>query len=278
MNRYLKLLHYELFRIRKLYAALFALTLLLQFAGIFLFAHSYLNQVREAMFTESISAADYAAKYGPTSFYRYTTGSLFFTGPIAICASALLLYVFLIWYRDWLGKNMFIYRLLMIPASRMSVYLAKLTAILLLVLGLVAFELLILPLQNAAFNGYVPSDLRYSFSIPDIVATHPLLKILVPNRIGDFLLYYGAGLAGVIVVFTAILFERSFRFKGAIGAVVYGAATVLIFVLPAFVAESAFPNYLYPRELWWMELAIGFLIGCGSLGLSSYLIKNKVTV
>jgi hypothetical protein len=278
MIRYLKLLHYELFRIRKLYLALFALTLLLQFAGLYLFAHSYMARAHKAMLTESISAAGYVANYGTTSFYRYTVSSIWFAGPIAIGAAVLLIYVFLIWYRDWFGKNMFIYRLLMLPVSRMSVYLAKLSAIVLLVLGLVAFELLIVPVQNAAFNVLVPSEFRDSFAVSDIVALHPLLEILAPARLMDFVLYYAAGLTGVIVAFTAILIERSFRIKGAIGGLAYGAAAVLVFILPVFISEAFFPNYLYPWEIFGIELAVGLLIACGSLGFSSYLLKNKISV
>jgi hypothetical protein len=279
VNHYLKLVHYELFRIRKMYMALFAMTLLLQFAGLFLYAYSYLARAHRTMLVESISAAAYVARYGgEISFSRYTANSIWFVSPIAIGASVLLIYVFLIWYRDWFGKNMFIYRLLMIPTSRMNVYLAKLSAILLLVLGLVAFELLIIPLQNATFSLIVPSDFRDSFATSDIAANHPLLNILVPNHVLDFMLYYTAGVTGVTVVFTSILIERSYRMKGAIGGIAYAALAVLLLILPIGISESFFPNYLYLREIFGIELAVGLLIACGSLGLSAYLLKNKVTV
>lgn len=278
MSRYLKLVHYELFRIRKMYLALIALTLLLQFAGLYVFAHSYKSRAHEIMLAESIRAADYALKYGPTNFYRYTVDGLWFMGPIAVGAAVLLLYVFLIWYRDWFGKNMFVYRLLMIPTSRMNVYMAKLSAILLLVLGLIGFQLLLIPLQNAAFNGLVPSDFRDPLAVADIVPTHPLLRVLAPAHFLDFVLFYTAGATAVIVVFTAILIERSYRIKGAIGGIAYGAIAVLVFLLPLFISEGLLPNYLYPYELFGLELAAGLLIAFGSLGLSAYLLRNKVTV
>ncbi|WP_248926659.1 hypothetical protein [Paenibacillus hamazuiensis] len=278
MSRYFKLLHYELFRVRKIYLALFAVILILQLAGMYLYAHSYLSMAGETMRAESLSAAQYIAKYRPTSFYSYTVNSALFSGAIALAASVLLIYVFLIWYRDWLGKNMFIYRLLMIPASRMSVYLAKLSAILLMVLGLVAFELLVVPVQNAAFNALVPSELRYSNTVADIVASHTYLQIVMPVRFVDFIVYYAAGAAGVVIIFTAILIERCFRIKGAVGAIAYGAIAVVVFILPVFMAEELFPAHFYPQEIVWMEAALGTLIACGSLALSAYLLKNKVTV
>ena len=42
---------------------------------------------------------------------------MWFLGPIALCIAALIIYVFFIWYRDWLGKNTFAYRLLMLPTD-----------------------------------------------------------------------------------------------------------------------------------------------------------------
>ena len=36
-----------------------------------------------------------------------------------------MIYVFFIWYRDWLGKYTFAYRLLMLPTTRINIYFAK---------------------------------------------------------------------------------------------------------------------------------------------------------
>ncbi len=40
MNRYLKLVRYELFRFRKIYYSLFLITLLMQFAGLYFYSRS----------------------------------------------------------------------------------------------------------------------------------------------------------------------------------------------------------------------------------------------
>jgi len=222
MNRLLKLVHFELNRFRKIYAALAAVTLLLQFAGLFLAARSYLQRVREEMTLNSLSAASYAAQNRLADFGQFCS-NLWFVAPIALGVTVLLLYTFLIWYRDWLGKNVFIYRLLMLPQARANLYLAKLAAIVLMVLGLVAFELAILPLQKLAFNALIPAEFRAESSVTGIIVRHQVLRVLIPPTFPDFLFYYGAGIAGVIVVFTAILIERSYRFKGAVGGILRGS-------------------------------------------------------
>src|SRR5699024_2551778 len=72
------------------------------------------------------------------------TYSIGFVAPIGIGVAALLFYMFFIWYRDWFARNAFIYRLLTLPTSRMNVYFAKLTTIILTVIGLVAYQIAVI--------------------------------------------------------------------------------------------------------------------------------------
>ncbi|MFC0215017.1 hypothetical protein ACFFK0_21720 [Paenibacillus chartarius] len=277
MNRFVKLFHFELHRIRYWYGALLVLTLLLQVAGVMEYAISYKSRFQEAVLREGISAGQYVADYGAANFIHYSSG-FFFSGPIAICAAVLLIYTLFIWYRDWVGKNMFVYRLLMIPTSRMNVFAAKLSTIMLLTLGLVGFELLVVPLQLTVFNTIMPAELRETFNIVEVFSSHTLLQILVPNRLGQLLLYYAAGLAFVIVVFTGIMLERSYRWKGAIAGVAYVVASIVLFLMPLIASETFYRYYLYDHEVFWLLVGAGILIAGCSLALSSYLLKNKVTV
>ena len=89
--------------------------------------------------------------HGTMSFLNISK-SVWFMGPIIVCGVTLIIYVFFIWYRDWLGKNTFSYRLLMLPTARINVYLAKATTILLYVLGLVALQLLLLPIEGTSIK------------------------------------------------------------------------------------------------------------------------------
>ncbi|MEX2460497.1 MAG: hypothetical protein WD469_04240 [Paenibacillaceae bacterium] len=278
MNRYWKLLHWEINRFSKFYAVLMLITLLSQLAGVVLFANEYMNNTHNTMKKDHLSMTEYVANFGRVSLENHGTSNLWFMAPIALCAGVLLLYVFLIWYREWFGKNTFIYRLLMLPTSRMNVYLAKMTAILLFVLGLIAFQLFMLPLQMIVFNTIIPSGLRESISLIAMIQMSPYLSMLIPKYFIEFILYYSTGLMGVIVVFTAILLERSFRIKGIVAGLFYGVAAGSIFLSPVWIANEWFPNYFYPNEVFFMEVVVGLLIICGSLWFSSFLINKKVTV
>src|SRR5690625_1417433 len=70
--------------------------------------------------------------------------SLWIMVTIAIGVAAILFYIFFIWYRDWFARNTFIYRLRMLPTSRMNIFFTKVATIMLTVFGLVAFQLLLL--------------------------------------------------------------------------------------------------------------------------------------
>jgi hypothetical protein len=278
MNRYIKLLNWEIHRFSKLYAVLWLLTLISQLAGVFFFANKFMNQVKDSMRIDSLTIAEYAVRSGKVSFYNYSNSSLWFLGPIALGAAALLLYVFLIWYREWFGKNTFAYRLFMLPTSRMNIYLAKVTAIFLFVLGLVAFQLVTLPLEMLVFNSLVPIEIREPVSVVAMVIENPYLGIIIPKNFIEFLLYYGVGLMGVCIVFTSILLERSFRLKGLVAGIAYAVLAVCLFFSPMFITETWFNNYFYPGELFLMEVVVGFLIIFGSLWFSKFLINKKVTV
>ncbi|MCZ8520433.1 MULTISPECIES: hypothetical protein [Paenibacillus] len=277
MNRYMLLLAWEMDRFGRLYGALLLAVLLSQTGGVLWFAYRYMNSIREKMDRDSLTAAEYAVRAGRTSFAEYTA-SLWFMGPIALVAAALLLYAFLIWYREWYGKSTFVCRLLLLPASRMNIYLAKLVALSLFVLGFVAFELLLLPLLNLLFHSVIPGELIQPLTLGEIVRNHPLLPEFVPRHFIQFVFYYLTGLTGTAVLFTAILLERSFRLKGAAAGLVYALGSALLFLSPYLAALLGYMDYFYPNEILLLLMAAGLLTFSGALGLASYLLNNNVSV
>lgn len=276
MMRYIKLVNFEINRFSKIYLTLLLITVLSQFAGVLIVTKSLLNDAKEIMLQEKLSEAAYVANYGAIDF-THIVNTLFFAGPIALSAVALIFYIFLIWYRDWVGKNTFIYRLLMLPASRLSIYLSKATAIFLMVLGMVAFQIIILPMENALFNSKIPEAFLNEMSIPTIAKTSPILALIIPSNFTEFLLSYGIGLMVMSAAFTAIMFERSFRIKGIILGLVYGGVSAALFLAPVFIMDSGIFHF-YSNELFGLLLTLGIIVTGLSVWLGSWLLKNRVTV
>ncbi|WP_010529266.1 hypothetical protein [Lentibacillus jeotgali] len=276
MNRFVKLVNFELSRFMKVYLTLAALTIIVQVAGVIVKANEYMAKANEAINEDRIPMAQFVEQNGAMSFMDFTR-SLWFMGPIAICAAALIFYIFMIWYRDWLGKNTFIYRLLMLPTARLNVYLAKAASIVLMVLGLVSVQLIILPLENSVFKWMVPVDFRSDMTVGQII-NWDYLSMIIPQTFTEFILYYGAGFMAVSILFTAILFERSFKWKGIIAGIGYIAISVIIFALPVLSMIFLNREYLYPLEILGLEVALGIVVTAMSIGVGNYLLKKKVTV
>lgn len=277
MKRYLKLVNFEFNRFAKIFAVLLGMTLVAQVAGVIVKAKEYLNNANEAIHENMMSITDFLSQNGPMGFEQIVS-SIWFLGPIALCIAAAAFYVFLIWYRDWFGKNTFIYRLLMLPTARLNVFYAKLTTIVLATLGFVAFQLIILPLEMKILQWMLPNDFESAMGINGIFNSLPELRVIFPESFLEFLLYYGTGMTAVAVIFTAILFERSFRWKGIFAGIGYGLLVVFVFISPLLLDEFVLDGFFYTGELFLLMIAAVFIVLAGSIWLSGYLLKKKIRV
>lgn len=277
MNHYFKLVNFELIRFIKIYLILIGITIISQLIGVVVVSRGYLKDVNQAIYQDGMSKATYLEQYGELSFFDIGI-SLWFFGPIALSIVTLLIYVFFIWYRDWFAKNTFIYRLLTLPTTRLNVYLAKASAIFLMVLGLSALQLVLFPIESRLMQWMVPVDFRRDLTVSGIIDELYFLNILFPESILQFILYYGVGFMVVFIIFTAILFERSFKWKGIILGILYGAVAITIYVLPGMIELFILPNYFYPAEKFVLDIIAAVVVSGISIWIGHVLLKNKVTV
>lgn len=276
MNNFFKLLNFEVNRFLKFYVTLIAITIIMQITGVIIEAKNYMNYANKIMFTESMSKATFLTENGQFSF-QHVTNSLWFNGPIALCIVTLLIYSFFIWYRDWFGKNTFIYRLLILPTARINLFLAKATTIFLSVLGLIAVQLILLLVENNILQWLVPADFRLDMSTQEMINSLHFLTILIPGSFTEFTINYGMGLIAIVVLFTAIIFERCFRWKGILLGICYCLIAVFIFLSPVLI-HIRLESYFYPVELIGLECLTGLIVIAGSIWTSHYLLKNKIRV
>lgn len=274
MKNYVNLLHFEVNRFWKLYVVLIVMVVISQIAGVVLTARREVAQAQEQMKLGQLTAEQYTLKYGNISF-DYLLYSPWFQIPVLLCVAVLLIYVFFIWYRDWFAKGTFIYRLLMLPTARIQIYFAKLMTIMLYVLGLVAVQTMLMQLNLKLFEMIIPTEIRGDVPL-QIIYNRDFLDWFYPNKGTDFILLYSLGLLFVAVIFTCILLERSYGWKGIILAVIYAIVSGVIFMLP-FILDSI-TNYLYPEELIAIAVAIGIVLFMYAVWLASRLLTNKIKV
>ncbi|AEB30242.1 putative membrane protein [Carnobacterium sp. 17-4] len=277
MKSYLKLVNFEFNRCAKLYFSLIGLTIVSQLIAVFVASRQYLAQMNETVYQNKIPKAQFLSETGEMSMFWVVTNVWFYL-PILICITAVLFYSFYIWYVEWMGKNTFIYRLLMLPTSRMTVFWSKLTTIALMIFGLVSIQLILLLVESQLLKLLVTSDIRLDLSLQQLSEISYYLSLFIPQSFLSFIVYYGTGFVLLFLGFTTVLFERSFHFKGIIMGIGFSIVLFLLFLSP-IIAKYIFGfNWLYPGEIIITEVIIGLLVIALSSWMSHYLLNKKVTV
>lgn len=277
MKHYLQLVNFEINRFMKLYLLLAIFVGVVQTATVIFEASSYMQIVKSRV-SRGMTPEQFINENWRFSLAEvvYTNGFMF---PIIIAIAGLVFYMFFIWYRDWYARNPFVYRLLTLPTDRMNVYFAKLTTIMLTVFGMLAFQIIMLGFYRQLVEWIVPVVYRENLSIGLIVNSSIYLRMLIPNSFPEFITIYINGLVVVIVAFTIVLMERSYKWIGLVLGIVYAAVALILYALPTIIQYAIYNNsYLYYAELYWLEMGILALIVVVSLVISNYLIKRKVTV
>ncbi|WP_010098264.1 hypothetical protein [Ornithinibacillus scapharcae] len=276
MIRFLKLTNFELNRFFKIYLSLIGITFVMQILAVVIASRNYMNEVKEQL--ANGNTMEYVLNNSGMFSLNNVTRGMLFTAPVALCIVTLLIYVFFIWYRDWLGKNTFAYRLLMLPISRIKVYFAKATAIFLMVLGLVSLQIVFLLIQKEIMVQMVPDVFRIDQNLHEIIFGFDYMRVIFPLSFMEFLIHYGIGFMAVLVVFTAILLERSFRWKGILLGLAYVGAAVLVFISPVLLQISILEEFFYPTELFILTVITGLVVTAGSIWMSHYLLNKKIRV
>ncbi|VDG97762.1 Uncharacterised protein [Lysinibacillus sphaericus] len=277
MKNYLKLVNFEFNRIAKLFAVLLGVTFVIQIVGVIVQSRYYLSMANELIYEGMLSKAKFLENYGHMSLSQIVI-SMWFLVPILLCVAAVGFYIFLIWYRDWVGKNTFIYRLLMLPTTRLNIFFAKITTILIMTLGLVASQLIMLPIETLVMKSIVPKEFIMDITLNQIVISMPELRFIFPNSPIELVIFYGAGVLAVSILFTAILMERSFKWKGIFAGLIYSAVAVGLTILPLLLNVIVFNGFFYTIELFVLEIIMGLLVLAGSILTCRFLLMKKITV
>ncbi len=277
MKRYLKLVNLEVSRVAKVLFGGLAAVFIIQMIGVWMTANRYMNLANEEIMRgETVQSI--LDNYSYMSMIRFSD-EIYFIGPIALCVGAVFFYIFLVWYRDWNGKNTFIYRLLMLPTARLSVYFAKATAIMMIIFTLVAAQIAFLKIESSFMDSLIPAEFFKETSIAEIASYNKILFFVIPGTFTEFILYYGSGFIVLTLLFTVILMERSFKWKGLFLGLLYIAAAAVLAFSPILLLTALDKiDYFYLSELIYMTIASSVITGVLSVWISHYLLNKKVTV
>lgn len=238
----------------------------------------FMNQVNQALKQTGLTRSAYASKFGTTTTFGLALQSNWFTLSLVVCVVVMVLSIFVIWYRDWMGTASFIYQLLMLPVHRLTLFWAKAMTIFISVIGLVAYQWILFFIEIPVFKLIIPKEFGHPEGMTYLMGDNHYFTFIMPTHFTDFIFIYLMGLLAVIILFTAILFERSYRLKGIFYGIAYTGLAVIIFFIPVLIEMVMQVNYLYPVEMMVAEIVLGLVVAIGSISLSHFLLKRKIMV
>jgi len=274
MKKYLLLTNEELKRTAKPYLIVVAVLMLFEF--ILTAAVTKMHEVKiEAFMRENgVSMQEAVDAYGKSSFAQVVA-----SGPFLLILGAgmmvILIGAFVIWYRDWFGKTNYIYRLLLLPGSRSSIYFAKLTTIVLLMFGFVTVQWLMFFVLTPLHDLLLPPELFEQVSIATMLERSGLMY-LYDFYLPNFVLIYLFALLVIVFIFALVLIERSYR-KGKklirifLQFVILGA----VYGVTLFAVDS---DQLFANEKGMLVLAFTFLYLAFLVMVGLRTISKKITV
>jgi hypothetical protein len=279
MTTYWKLLSFELRRLLLPFCILVVFTTVIQLYNAYSKAHKAVDYANKIMKKERLTTMEqYANAHGYFSYSDSFNQLNWIIFSIFICAAFVGFYFVMIWYRDTLGRHPFMTRLLMLPSSRNNLYWAKLTAPLLIMFSLLALQQILVPIGDSIYSSIVPSEARQDVPLEFLIGLNPVLNILLSNSYIDFLFYYGTGITAVIVLFTVILLERSYRLYGLLAGLAYAAAAILLIAIPLFLLQSDLRYSLTEIQLTIMYFVIIALISGVSAWFGQHLLAKKISI
>lgn len=278
LHTLLKLTNFEMERLSRFLFTLMGLTLLINLAGYIYTPMQHMGKINEYITQNSATPQQALDAFGSLTFHD-VINTLWIAGPIAIGVSGLLFYSVFIWYREWFGKNTFAYRLLMLPVSRMSLFFSKFITIFIGIFTLISTQMLSLFIGYPIVSAIIESSYFNDIGLIESIQMNQLFLILFPLNFSYFLMVNGIGIVVLLVLFTVILMERSYSFKGLAMGILYGIAALSLVLFPLFLPALLNNQYiLYDSELMIIIILLTIIVGVLSIFTSRHLINKKITV
>lgn len=271
MVKFIRLLEFELGRLLRFLIPTIMISAVMQFIAMFSTITRYKDYLKQSL-ESNMPMENF-------SMHDVTISGLF---QIAILMVPLLFvfYSLFTWYREWLGKNTFIYRLLMLPIHRMSIFFSK--ALSFLIGGVLAFitQFGLYAIISVIFKNAIQPEYFTAVNIHNVQHPYEMIqRTLFPTTGFEFLHTYGFAFAALLVFFTAILMERSFGIKGLIAGIIYFIAYFMgYFSINILYAIESLPFIIRHSHIFLIQLAYMILVMMISSLISHLLLKNKVRV
>lgn len=274
MNRILTLYNIEFKRIYKLYFLLIGTLFIANLAGVMKTLYDSVKRISlENNLPMNIDILK--TNLGYSFINEFTKNDIYVYGSMALGVAVLfcLLYATIIWYRDYYSKSKTIYTLLSLPQPRFNIYLAKLIMVIVMIYGVIACQFLfwyvdlniikiLAGISSPNFTN-VYSNMMQSVNQINVVSPY-LLDFLMIDLFGVIL--------AVVVIFTGVLIERSFKKVGVFLGVGYILSTIIGYVFIIGLDSGILGNLLLNHIMYYIVLLMVSIL------ISYRLINKRVCV
>lgn len=275
MNNILNLYDIELKRIYKWYLALLSILLVGNIGTVARHIRNIIIRVAsDTKSKESLSLMrlQQAKKYlYETHIYNiYESTTLLLGLAVLIC----LVYALIIWYRDFVGKNKTAYTLFMLPNNKFNVYIAKAITVVVMIFGVMLMQMVFWSMDILILKIVTNVPMKEIFALANNMNGAIRNLTLIQPYLIDFIMINIIGvILAVLVIFTAVMIQKSFKIKtvGIALGIIYVYASIVIFSYIGSITPFSDRN-LIGHIIYFIGL---FVV---SVGLSYTLLNKKVYI
>lgn len=275
MNNILNLYDIELKRIYKWYLALLSILLVGNIGTVARHIRNIIIRVAsDTKSKESLSLMrlQQAKKYlYETHIYNiYESTTLLLGLAVLIC----LVYALIIWYRDFVGKNKTAYTLFMLPNNKFNVYIAKAITVVVMIFGVMLMQMVFWAMDILILKTVTNVPMKEIFALANNMNGAIRNLTLIQPYLIDFIMINIIGvILAVLVIFTAVMIQKSFKIKtvGIALGIIYVYASIVIFSYIGSITPFSDRN-LIGHIIYFIGL---FIV---SVGLSYTLLNKKVYI
>lgn len=263
----LKLIGWELDRIKKVYGLLLGVLLTIQFGwlAVFLWRNTMLNEEyrREGQTLLVV-------------FHSYLMSTPYILS-IGLGLIAMLVFSGWIWYREFWGRGTFMMRLLTLPTKRIQLFVSKFITVMMMILGLIAVQWFALVIEYQLFSAWLDGqDIVQQDTFAD-VRQLDVFSLLYPTSLVNFIVHVILIAFVVLTVFTYVLVERSLWQRTVFSPLASVALIAGILAIPSIIFYVS-ERYLFMDELV-LLLVGGFLFSVATLTfIARQYLQKKLSV
>ena len=199
--------------------------------------------------------------------------------PVFLAGVAILVYSAVIWSTEWSTKGSFIYRLLMLPGSRFSVYLSKLLTMLIITFFLQGVQVIGVFLNYTLSKLFIPSLDSHHVTPWSLLTNSIVMQTVVPKYATQFFFFFLFGVATIITIFQITLLVVGVEKKSTTMKLMSIIGYILIAILYVGIVSRyqwAF-HFIGSETILYLGTGI-FVWIIGNVLLSDYLLNHKVSV